>query len=137
MGEIPRGIAGIRMHRCQGTEADLYNKLLLVKRSKLKNSSQQKFRQIWSNTSEHYITTGTRLHETEINDSKKKLQNDRTSQAESHIHSLVCQGQLAQCVTESVSRTGVDQWSRLSRFRSTYSASFGRRSNSSCQPHRI
>ena len=96
------------------TIADLYKKLLLVKRSKLKNSSQQEIRQIWSNTSEHYITTDTRLHDvTEINEAKKKLQNDQTSQAESHIHSLVCQGQLAQCVTESVSRTGVDQWSRL------------------------
>ena len=96
------------------TIADLYKKLLLVKRAKLKNSSQQEIRQIWSDTSLHHITTDTRLHDgTEIKEAKKLLQNDMINQAEIHIQSLVCQGQLAQCVTEYISKTGVDQWSRL------------------------
>ena len=93
--------------------ADLYRKLILVKRSALKNSTQPEIRQIWSDTTDHNINTDTRLFEDiEFAEARRKLHNDLNTKAEVHIRSLVCQGELARCVSENISKSGVEQWSR-------------------------
>ena len=93
--------------------ADQYRKLILAKRAALKNSSQPEIRQIWSDTTEHNIVTDTRLFEDiETSEAQRKLKNDLNTKAEVHIRSLVCQGELARCVSENIPRAAVEQWSR-------------------------
>ena len=93
--------------------ADQYRKLILAKRAALKNSSQPEILQIWSDTTEHNIVTDTRLFEDiETSEAQRKLKNDLNTKAEVHIRSLVCQGELARCVSENIPRAAVEQWSR-------------------------
>ena len=93
--------------------ADQYKKLTLAKRSAMKNSSQLEIRQIWSDTTENNITTDTRLFEDiETSEAQRKLKNDLITKAEVHIRSLVCQGELARCVSENLPKAAVEQWSR-------------------------
>ena len=87
--------------------------MILVKRSALKNSTQPEIRKIWSDATDHNINTDTRLFEDiEFAEARRKLQNDLNTKAEVHIRSLVCQGELARCVSENISKSGVEQWSR-------------------------
>ena len=93
--------------------ADQYRKLILAKRAALKNSSQPEIRQILSDTTEHNIVTDTRLFEDiETSEAQRKLKNDLNTKDEVHIRSLVCQGELARCVSENIPRAAVEQWSR-------------------------
>ena len=49
----------------------------------------------------------------ETKEAQRKLKNDLITKAEVHIRSLACQGELARCVSENISRAVVEQWSRM------------------------
>ena len=96
------------------TTLHLYKKLSLVKRSALKNSSRPEIRQVWTDTSAKNIATDSLLCSSDgLSEAKKSLKSSLILQAESHLHSLVLQGQAIQVIVDCIPKSGIEQWSRV------------------------
>ena len=103
-----RGGFGIHLH------LHLYKKLSLVKRSALRNSARPEIRQVWTDTSAKNIATDSLLCSSDgLSEAKKSLKSSLILQAESHLHSLVLQGQAIQTTVDCVPKSGIEQWSRV------------------------